>query len=561
MRNMIWIWFVEAFLLLVTGCGSSSITSVTATCSPSMIDSAQTSNSSALMMGTAQSWTPVQNVPNIGAGAIALLTDGRVLVHDENSMYPQNWGNWWTLTPDMNGNYATGTWARVATLPSGYGPLHFAAAVLPDGRYIIEGGEDNLGVKDAKTTLGAIYDPVTDHWTAVKPPYRWGTIGDSPSVILADGTYMQTSCCDRPPKAALLDASTLTWTTTGARKFDLYDEEGLTLLPGGMVLDIDAYVGRDDDLNGKNWEIFDPATGTWSTQGSTPEQYWDSAPDLPGGRISHELGPAVLMPNGTVLQTGANGYAAGHNGIYNVVSNSWTEAPDFPGDLDIADGPGALERNGNVLLMTSPGIFQGPPVFLEWNGSSFNPVPGPLSAANDSSDLGQFLMLPTGQIMFTDRSNDVELFNSAGSDYTGWNPEVQISRLPFCCREEELDSQVEAVGRLSSPRDLCQMRPATVFTRGRTYTLEGFKFNGASQNNAYGDDFQDPTNYPLVRLTNVSSGHVFYARTHDHSTMAVGYTGATSTRVDIPANMETGVTKMQVVVNGIASQKYTIAIR
>jgi hypothetical protein len=522
-----------------------------------MIDSEQTSNSSASVMGTAQSWTRVRNVPNIGAGAIALLTDGRVLVHDESGNNG-NWGNWWTLTPDINGNYSTGTWTQVATLPSGYGPLHFASAVLPDGRYIIEGGEDNFGIL-TRTTMGAIYDPVTDHWTTVNPPMGWQTIGDSPSVVLADGTYMQSSCCDFPPKAALLDPLTLTWTPIGANKFDVYDEEGLTLLPGGMVLDVDAYV-HPNDPNGKNWEIFDPITGTWTGQGSTPEQYWNSA--TCGGRGAHELGPAVLMPNGTVLQTGANGCAAGHNGIYNVTSNSWTEAPDFPDDLDIADGPAALERNGNVLLMTSPGIFQAGAVFLEWNGSSFNQVPGPPRATDDSSDLGQLLMLPTGQIMFTDRSNDVELFNSAGSNYAGWNPEVRISRVPFYCCEEELDFQVAAVERLSSLPELCQMRPpARVFTRGRTYTLEGFKFNGASQNNAYGDDFQDATNYPLVRLTNVSSGHVFYARTHDHSTMAVGYTGATSTRVDIPANMETGVTKIQVVVNGIASRNYTIAIR
>ena len=79
-------------------------------------------------------WQPVQNVPNIGAGAVALLTDGRVLVHDESGN-SGTWGHWWTLTPDINGNYATGTWTQVATMPSNYGPLYFASAVLPDGRY------------------------------------------------------------------------------------------------------------------------------------------------------------------------------------------------------------------------------------------------------------------------------------------------------------------------------------------------------------------------------------------------------------------------------------------
>ena len=113
----------------------------------------------AVGVASAQSWTPVTALPGSfgAAGAMALLTDGRVLVHDESGN-SGTWGNWWTLTPDINGNYATGTWTQVATMPSGYGPLYFGSAVLPDGRYIAEGGEYNNG-RDAWTTKGAIYDP------------------------------------------------------------------------------------------------------------------------------------------------------------------------------------------------------------------------------------------------------------------------------------------------------------------------------------------------------------------------------------------------------------------
>ena len=68
------------------------------------------------------------------------------------------------------------------------------------------------------------------------------------------------------------------------------------------------------------------------------------------------------------------------------------------------------------------------------------------------------------------------------------------------------------------------------------------------------------TNYPIVRITNKSTGHVFYCRTHDHNTMAVGYNGPTYTHLDIPSNMESGASYLEVVVNGIASQKYTIGI-
>ena len=209
-------------------------------------------------------------------------------------------------------------------------------------------------------------------------------------------------------------------------------------------------------------------------------------------------------------------------------SGTWQAGPDFPGSFDIADGPAALEVNGNVLMFASPGIFNGGGQMFEWNGSTLTEAPNPPNGSSDSSYYGHLLMLPSGQILFTDFSADVELFTSAGTQYTGWTPTVQLTN--------------------------------AVYQRGRTYLLQGYKFNGASQNNAYGDDFQDATNYPLVRLTNVSTGHVFYARTHDHNAMTVGYAGPAYTHVDIPANMETGATKLQVVTNGIASKNYLIGV-
>ena len=75
--------------------------------------------------------------------------------------------------------------------------------------------------------------------------------------------------------------------------------------------------------------------------------------------------------------------------------------------------------------------------------------------------------------------------------------------------------------------------------RGDTYTISGHRFNGLSQAQSFGDEFQASTNYPLVRMTNSGTGHVFYAKTHDHSTMGVA-TGNSlvSTNFDVPAGME-----------------------
>src|SRR5690242_4348911 len=112
-----------------------------------------------LMVGTSstQTWTPLKNQPAFAASNPLLLTDGTVIAH--NACAP----DWWRLTPDSQGSYVNGTWSEIASMPSGYGPLYFSSAVLPDGRVIVEGGEYNF-CNPVWTTLGAIYDPLADSW-------------------------------------------------------------------------------------------------------------------------------------------------------------------------------------------------------------------------------------------------------------------------------------------------------------------------------------------------------------------------------------------------------------
>jgi hypothetical protein len=60
---------------------------------------------------------------------------------------------------------------------------------------------------------------------------------------------------------------------------------------------------------------------------------------------------------------------------------------------------------------------------------------------------------------------------------------------------------------------------------------------------------------------NLSTKHVFYARTHDHSTMGIA-TGSTtvSTTFDVPSGIETGKSAIYVVANGIASKPKPVTI-
>jgi hypothetical protein len=468
----------------------------------------------------AQTWTPLVNQPSFSASNPLLLTDGSVIAH--NACAP----DWWRLTPDNLGSYVNGTWSRIAPLPSGYGPLYFSSAVLPDGRVIVEGGEYNF-CHAVWTNAGAIYDPVADAWTPVNPPAGWTTIGDAQGVVLADGTFMLANCCTK--ETALLDSKKLTWTPTGAGKADVNDEEGWTLLPNGSVLTVDAYV-FSYDASGTNSEIYDPGSGTWTSAGSTIVQLWDSYPSA--NKASYEVGPAVLRPDGTVFATGANGgpHASGHTAIFDTASRTWRPGPDFPAGLDIADGPAALLPNGNVLVETSPGVFKKGAQFFEWDGTNLNPVPAPAPANNESSYLGNMLVLPTGEIFWTDISGNAYVYAAKGGPNPAWAPRIVADAV-------------------------------TTITRGKTYRISGYNFNGFSQGAAYGDDAQAATNFPLVRITNRQTGHVFYARTHDHSTMAVAYGGTASTRYDVPAGMETGAADLVVVANGIASAPLAVIVQ
>lgn len=120
-------------------------------------------------------------------------------------------------------------------------------------------------------------------------------------------------------------------------------------------------------------------------------------------------------------------------------------------------------------------------------------------------------------------------------------------------------------------RPVIQSCPNNI-TPGTMVQIVGLQFNGLSQAVAYGDDSQTATNYPLVRITNRQTNHVRYCRTHDHTTtdntgkkipcmgVATGMTTPVTTNVDIPSDMETGNSMVEVVANGVPSQPFAVTI-
>lgn len=480
-----------------------------------------------------------------GASFPILMTDGGVMVQNNSGFFAD--GRIFKLTPDIFGSYVNGTWSELAPMP--YIPSAAAQAVLADGRVIIEGGE-YLGVFEnfLLTNQGAIYDPVKNSWKSVAPPsffidlfppravFAPHPIGDAASVVLPNGLFMIQDKMSR--QAAILNPATLKWTETGtATKADMNDEEGWTLLPNGKVLTVDCYTDIAFGLaspypaDPTHSELYDPASGTWVSAGSTINTLTDP--------VLYETGPAVLRPDGTVFAVGSQGYTS----IYNSLTGQWSVGPGLPlssdgNQMTAQDAPGALLTNGRVLIAASGGPidpnlggYSDPPVyFFEFDGSNLIPEPTIPNAANDLSSSVVLLVLPTGQILEADSTGDVEIYTPSNLSHNPeWEPVIITA-------------------------------PAAVNTGG-TYTLSGSRINGMSQASAFGDELQNATNYPLVRITNLGNGHVFYCRTHNHSSMAVATNKRVSTQFDVPVAAESGHYKLEVVANGIPSKPTFVTVK
>ena len=462
---------------------------------------------------TAGTWTKTKNAPASEVAHAILLNDGSVLV---NSMFFQNHADpWYRLIPDSTGSYINGTWVNAGTAPSGYNPLYFASQLLPDGRVVIFGGEYNNG-SAVWTTKGAVYNPVNNTWTSLTAPAGWTSVGDAQSILLPIGKMMLANCCTTDSAILTLNGTTASWAATGTGKFDWFDEEGWTMLPDGRILTVDAYVNTS--CCNKQYEIYDPTTGVWTQQpGTTVVNLIDSG--------SRETGPAPLLPNGTIFATGATT----SNAIYTVATNTWAAGPSFGGTLDIADGPAAVLPNGNALFDTSPGIFNTGSKFFEWDGTTLNATSAPPNAGIDSSYVGNMVVLPTGQVLLTDFSSDVEIYTPASvTPCAGCAPVIK--------------------------------NVATTLTHGsKGNRIAGTQFNGLTQGAYYGDDNQADSNHPTVRITD-STGRVVYCKTRNWLGGVAQGTKVTTALFDIPANIHTGTASLVVVTNGIASAARTVTI-
>jgi hypothetical protein len=138
------------------------------------------------------------------------------------------------------------------------------------------------------------------------------------------------------------------------------------------------------------------------------------------------------------------------------------------------------------------------------------------------------LVLPTGQIMLDARLGALYIYTAGGTPNPAWKPAV-----------------VSVAKRLKP---------------GASYLLTGRQLDGLTQGSAYGDDFQDATNYPLVRITSASSRRVYYARTSGMTSMSIAPGAQSSTDFAVPKQVPAGPASLSVVVNGIPATPVKVTI-
>jgi hypothetical protein len=200
-------------------------------------------------------------------------------------------------------------------------------------------------------------------------------------------------------------------------------------------------------------------------------------------------------------------------------------------EYDSADGPGSVLPDGNVLFDVSACVYNTPTHFFVYNAGSdtLTQVPDVPNAPNDSSYYTRMLALPNGQVLFNDGGSQMEVYTAGGTPKPAWAPSITS---------------------LSS----------TTLAPGGTYSLSGRQLAGLDQGAAYGDDVQDSTNFPLVRITNSATGVVTYARTSNWTSVSVAPGTRSSTQFTLPPGTPAGSSTLVVVGNGIASPPSAVTV-
>jgi hypothetical protein len=388
----------------------------------------------------------------------------------------------------------------------------------------VAGGEYGSGRATAE-----IYDPASDSWASINPPTSLlnpavhspvladpgpgGNQGfiDSDSIVIANGSVLVSPVGPNTYGGTLIYNPFANMWSAGPSTFSVYqDEASWVKLPDDSILTIDPLNG------GANTERYIPASNSWIHDTSAPVGMYSG---------NQEIGAALLLADGRAFYLGGNGHTAYYTPSGNTSPGSWTQGPDIPNGNVTQDAPAAMMVNGKILCAVTSSSSHQPVYFYEFDpvANSFNTsVPSPTGGAGDNtsiSDATSLLDLPDGTVLWCNTSSRLYVYQPDGFPLAAGQPVI--------------------TGISLNPNG--------------SFHLTGTGLNGISAGAAYGDDAQEDSNFPLVRITD-GGGNVSYARTFNWSSTSVTTGGATlSTEFTVPPGLVPGNYSLQVVANGNAS--------
>jgi hypothetical protein len=270
------------------------------------------------------------------------------------------------------------------------------AAMLPDGKVLVAGGQTSLSSSDVNLSSAEIYDPATGLWTAtgsmaaarVTPTL---TLLPNGKVLAAGGFDGSNALCS----AELYDPGKGAWTPTGAMH-ECRSSHSAVLLTNGPLSGHVLVAGGTAGCGGctpnlKSAELYDPQTGQWSLTGSMqiartvgprysvalsdgsafvvggvtccPYTWKNSAETfspqtgtwtIAAGKKTHAQGAAALMKDGRVLVAGGSvgqqptNIDTADSEIFDPTSRTWKATPDLPNTRNAHAL--TVRENGRVVL-------------------------------------------------------------------------------------------------------------------------------------------------------------------------------------------------------------------
>ena len=232
------------------------------------------------------------------------------------------------------------------------------------------------------------------------------------------------------------------------------------------------------DYDSTSSERYIPALKKWIVDSVTADSLWSNT----------ETGGSLLLPDGRGFFFGGGGHTAYYTPSGGIMPGSWRPGPDMPNGTATDDSPAAMMMNGKILCLGGPKpvendsvVFHVPDSFyiFDYTTNSFSQIAGPAGLDTDYEPNFVFnlLDLPDGSVMLSEiGSQQYYIYTPTGTPLASGKPTIDGTTKIDC----------------------------------NNYTITGKLFNGISQGVSYGDDFQQATNFPIVRLT--SGSNVYYAR-------------------------------------------------